>query len=158
MADNSSNASGAMTITNTKLLTTSDYRLEFDGSNYTARRLSDGAEMTVSNTAGVLSFADAAGRDQGFSVEISGTATAGDRCILEPTRRGATDIAVELDQADQLAFAAPFRAEANLQNKGNGSIGQPSVEMVLNNPPVAPATLPDNFIADDLRLDHLAAR
>lgn len=153
MADNSSNASGALSITNTKLLTTSDYRLEFDGSNYTARRLSDGAEMTVSNTGGVLSFADADGRDQGFNVEISGTATAGDRFMLEPTRRGATDIAVELDQADQLAFAAPFRAEANLQNKGNGSIGQPSVEMVLD-----PDSLPQaNFVADDLSLDHLAA-
>src|SRR5690554_6873531 len=148
MADNSSNASGALSITNTKLLTTSDYRLEFDGTDYTARRLSDGAEMTVTNTAGVLSFEDAAGRDQGFTVEISGAAAAGDRFILEPTRRGATDIAVALNQADQLAFAAPFRAEANLQNKGNGAISQPSLDAVDG---------PTGVIGADLQLPNLQA-
>ncbi len=153
MADNISNASGAMNITNTKLLTTSDYQLDFDGANYTARRLSDGAVMTVTNNAGVLSFADNAGRDQGFTLQMTGTPAAGDRFVLEPTRRGATDISVVLDQADQLAFAGPFKAGAELQNKGNGAIGQPSVEMVLD-----PNSLPQaNFVADDLRLDNLKA-
>ncbi len=41
-------------------------------------------------------------------MQMSGTPAAGDRFILEPTRRGAADIAVELDQADQLAFAGAF--------------------------------------------------
>lgn len=159
MANNVGSASGAMNITNTKLLTTSDYQLDFDGTNYSARRLSDGAIMTVGQPASPiphpvqLSFADSAGRDQGFTLEINSLPTAGDRFILEPTRRGATDIAVVLDQPDQLAFAAPFKAGAELQNKGNGTIGQPSVEMVLD-----PATLPQaNFVADDLRLDNLKA-
>lgn len=154
MADNISNASGAMNITNTKLLTTSDYQLDFDGTNYSARRLSDGAVMTVTNNAGVLSFADNAGRDQGFTLQMTGTPpAAGDRFVLEPTRRGATDISVVLDQADQLAFAGPFKAGAELQNKGNGTIGQPSVEMVLN-----PAALPQaNFVSDDLKLANLKA-
>ncbi|WP_022965709.1 flagellar hook-associated protein FlgK [Denitrificimonas caeni] len=153
LADNISNASGAMNITNTKLLTTSDYQLDFDGANYTARRLSDGAVMTVTNNAGVLSFADNAGRDQGFTLQMTVTPAAGDRFVLEPTRRGATDISVVLDQADQLAFAGPFKAGAELQNKGNGAIGQPSVEMVLD-----PNSLPQaNFVADDLRLDNLKA-
>ena len=159
MADNINNASGALSISNTKLLTTSDYQLDFDGTNYSARRLSDGAVMTVGQPAtpiphpAQLSFTDSAGRDQGFTLEINSLPAAGDRFILEPTRRGATDIAVVLDQADQLAFAAPFTAGAELQNKGNGAIGQPSVEMVLD-----PATLPQaNFVADDLRLDNLKA-
>ena len=155
MADNIGNTSGNMSITNTKLLTTSDYRLDFDGTNYSARRLSDGAAINVSvdPISGELSFADSAGRDQGFTMQMSGTPAAGDRFILEPTRRGATDISVVLDQADQLAFAGPFKAGAELQNKGNGTIGQPSVEMVLN-----PGSLPQaNFVADDLSLDHLKA-
>ncbi len=154
LADNISNASGAMNITNTKLLTTSDYQLDFDGTNYSARRLSDGAVMTVTvGGGGELSFADSAGRDQGFTLQMTGTPAAGDRFVLEPTRRGATDISVVLDQADQLAFAGPFKAGAELQNKGNGAIGQPSVEMVLD-----PTTLPQaNFIADDLKLDNLKA-
>lgn len=154
MADNISNASGSMNITNTKLLTTSNYQLDFDGTSYSARRLSDGAVMSVTvGAGGVLSFADSAGRDQGFTLQMSGTPSAGDRFVLEPTRRGAADLSVALDQADQLAFAGPFKADAALQNKGTGSIGQPSVEMVLN-----PDSLPQaNFVADDLSLDHLKA-
>ncbi|MDY0249515.1 MAG: flagellar hook-associated protein FlgK [Pseudomonas sp.] len=154
MADNVSNVSADMMITNTQLLTTSDYQLDFDGTNYSARRLSDGAAMSVTiGAGGELNFADSAGRDQGFTLQMTGTPAAGDRFVLEPTRRGATDISVVLDQPDQLAFAAPFKAGAELQNIGNGTIGQPSVEMVLN-----PANLPQaNFVADDLSLDHLKA-
>ena len=126
---NDSNVSGDMKITDTKLLTTSDYRLDFDGTNYSARRLSDGAEMTVTQGAdGELSFADSSGRDQGFSVKLSGAPIAGDRFVLEPTRRGAAGISAELKQPEQLGFAAPFKGEADLQNKGTGKITQPSLE------------------------------
>lgn len=155
MGDNSANVSGSLDIHNTQLLTTSDYRLEYDQtSGYSARRLSDGAVMTVTADAqGRLSFADPEGRDQGFTVTMSGTPGHGDQFVLQPTRRGANDIASELDQADQLAFAAPLRSEASLQNKGTGTIGQPSVDMVLN-----PNNLPmDNFVADALSKTHLAA-
>ena len=155
MADNISNASGSMNITNTKLLTTSNYRLDFDGTNYTARRLSDGANITVTPdpVTGELSFTDSAGRDQGFTMQMSGTPTAGDRFVLEPTRRGASDIKAVLDQADQLGFAGPFKSDANLQNKGNGVFGQPSIEMALD-----PDSLPQtNFVTDDLSVAHLKA-
>ena len=140
VATNTSNVSGDMRITDTSVLTTSDYRLDFDGSNYSARRLSDGAEMTVTQGAdGALSFTDSAGRDQGFSLTLSGTPAAGDQFVLEPTRRGAAGISAELDQADQLAFAGPFKGEADLQNKGTGKITQPSLEGFTDNstPPLA---------------------
>lgn len=123
-------ADASLTITDTSLLTTSDYRLEFDGAVYTARRLSDGAAMTVTNTAGVLTFTDPlSGLGQGFSVTVSGAPApaAGDRFMLEPTRRGATDIRTVLDQPDQLAFAAPAEAQATLNNRGSGVIGQPNL-------------------------------
>lgn len=158
LADNVSGVTGELRINNTQLLTTSDYRLEFDGSaptGYGARRSSDGAVMTVSLDAnGELRLADSQGRDQGFSVNIvGGTPAPGDVLMLQPTRRGAADIVSVLDQADQLAFAAPLRSEANLQNKGTGSIGQPSVDVVLD-----PASLPmDNFVSDALSKEHLAA-
>ena len=125
---NASSADASLRITDTASLSASDYRLEFDGVNYTARRLSDSAPITVTSHAGppaYLSFADNAGKDQGFTVEISGTAQAGDKFSLQPTRRGATDIKTVLDQADQLAFAAPVRAQSGLQNIGTGVISQP---------------------------------
>lgn len=127
---NSGNAQPLLNITDTSVLTTSDYRLEFDGTNYSARRLSDGKAMTVvQNPPGTLSFQDDAGRDQGFQVVVGTPApAAGDTFQLQPTRIGASTISTVLDQADQLAFAAPVRAEANLQNKGNGVISQPDLQ------------------------------
>ncbi|WP_070886721.1 flagellar hook-associated protein FlgK [Pseudomonas argentinensis] len=127
---NSSNASPILNISNSSLLTTSDYRLEFDGSNYTARRLSDNQSMTVmQNPPGTLSFQDSAGRNQGFQIVVGTPApAAGDSFVLQPTRIGASTMSIVLDQADQLAFAAPIRSEANLQNRGNGVISQPTLQ------------------------------
>ncbi|WP_372875653.1 flagellar hook-associated protein FlgK [Pseudomonas sp.] len=132
-ASNTSNVQPALNITDTSVLTTSDYRLEYDGSNYNARRLSDGATMTVSpNPPGAypatLTFSDAAGRDQGFELALDSAPAAADKFLLQPTRRGATTISAQLDQPDQLAFAAPVRAEAELQNRGNGAISQPDLQ------------------------------
>ena len=129
-SSNTSNAQPLLNISDTSLLTASDYRLEFDGTNYTARRLSDNAMMSVTeNPPGTLSFSDSNGRDQGFTIDVGTPApAAGDIFLLQPTRRGAGDIAAVLDQPDQLAFAAPLRAEANLQNRGNAVIGQPSID------------------------------
>ncbi|WP_375739196.1 flagellar hook-associated protein FlgK [Pseudomonas boanensis] len=134
-SDNTSSADASLSIGDTRLLGTSDYRLEFDGSSYQARRLSDGAVMTVTPDPSnplKLSLRDAAGRDQGFSVTLTGTPSAGDRFMLEPTRMGASSISVELDQAEQLSFAAPLRSESNLQNRGNAVIGAPEIVQVLD--------------------------
>lgn len=129
---NTSNVQPALNITDTSVLTTSDYRLEFDGTNYQARRLSDGELMVVNPNppAGypaTLSFTDQSGRVQGFDLAVDAAPNAGDKYLLQPTRRGATSISTTLDQPDQLAFAAPVRAEAQLQNRGNGVISQPDL-------------------------------
>ena len=140
-----SNAQPLMNITDTSVLTTSDYLMEYDGSSYKARRLSDNQLMTVAeNPVGTLSFTDKNGRDQGFQVVLGNPApTAGDKFSLQPTRRGASDIKATLDQADQLAFAAPVRAQSTLQNSGTGAIGQPNL---LSAPsPIDPAALAAAF-------------
>lgn len=157
-ADNISSVDASVSIRDSQLLTASDYRLEYDGvsvpAGYTARRLSDNAVMTVSaDGAGGLRLSDDNGVDQGITVNLTGTPNAGDRFLLQPTRRGAADISSVLDQPDQLAFAAPLRSQANLQNAGNGVIGQPNVTLVID-----PASLPQqNFVSDPLRLQNLQA-
>ncbi|WP_312714076.1 flagellar hook-associated protein FlgK [Stutzerimonas nitrititolerans] len=127
---NSSSAQPALNITDTSQLTTSDYLMEYDeNTGYKVRRLSDNQPMTVTAAAdGTLSITDKNGRDQGFQI-VPGTPApaAGDKFTLQPTRRGATDISAILDQADQLAFASPVRAESNLQNAGTGAISQPDM-------------------------------
>lgn len=157
-ADNISSVDASVSIRDRRLLTASDYRLEYDGvsvpAGYTARRLSDNAVITVSaDGAGGLRLSDDNGVDQGITVNLTGTPNAGDRFLLQPTRRGAADISSVLDQPDQLAFAAPLRSQANLQNAGNGVIGQPNVTLVID-----PASLPQqNFVSDPLRLQNLQA-
>jgi flagellar hook-associated protein 1 FlgK len=132
-----SNAQPLLNITNTSLLGTSDYQMEYDASAtppYKVRRLSDNQEMVVSDStpSGTLTIKDSSGRDQGFQIALgSPPPTTGDKFILQPTRSGAKNIAAELDQADQLAFAAPLHSQANLQNKGTGAIGQPNITNVL---------------------------
>lgn len=143
-SSNTGNVQPALNITDSSVLTTSDYRLEYDGTNYTARRLSDGEAMTLTPSGPytypqTLAFTDAAGRDQGFELVIDSAPAAGDKFLLQPTRRGATSISTVLDQPDQLAFAAPLRAEANLQNRGNAVIGQPAIDNVQD--PLVPADL-----------------
>ncbi|MGY8819350.1 MAG: flagellar hook-associated protein FlgK [Pseudomonadales bacterium] len=126
---NSSNAQPALNITNTSALTTSDYLMEYDGAAYKVRRLSDNQLMTVAGApSGPLSFTDKDGRDQGFQVALGSTLpAAGDKFNLQPTRRGAADVRVALDQADQLAFAAVASGQSNLQNGGTGAISQPDM-------------------------------
>lgn len=152
--DSAANVGGDLHISNSQLLTASDYRVDFDGNNYSARRLSDGAPISVTLAAnGDMSFADSAGRDQGIRLQLNATPAAGDSFILEPTRRGAADIATVLDQADQLAFAAPLTASSDLQNKGTASVTQPSLDRVLD-----PASLPQtHFVGAELSLPHLQA-
>ena len=142
---NSGNAQPALNITATSVLTTSDYLMEYDGTNYKVRRLSDNQPMTVTTAAdGTLTITDRSGRDQGFQI-VPGTPApaAGDKFTLQPTRRGATDISAVLDQADQLAFASPVRAGSDLQNAGTGAISQP--DMVAAPSPIDLAELNTAF-------------
>ncbi len=124
-----SNAQPVLNITNTSQLSTSDYLMEYDRSSYKIRRLSDNQLMTATeNPAGTLSITDMNGRDQGFQIVLGNPPPApGDKFSLQPTRRGASDIKATLDQADQLAFAAPVRSGAELKNAGTGIVGQPDL-------------------------------
>ncbi|WP_217477067.1 flagellar hook-associated protein FlgK [Stutzerimonas stutzeri] len=128
-AGNSSTAQPLLNVTNTSALTTSDYLMEYDGAGYKIRRLSDSQLMNVSGAPnGPLTITDQDGRDQGFQIALgSPLPAAGDKFTLQPTRRGAADVSVTLDQADQLAFAAVASARYNLQNAGTGAIGQPDM-------------------------------
>ncbi|MBM7059579.1 flagellar hook-associated protein FlgK [Pseudomonas sp. UL073] len=137
LGNSSAVSSANLNITDTSKLNTSDYRLDFDGTTFTARRLNDNAPLTI-NVSGAgpytLSFAyadtsttPATMIDQGFELTLDALPSAGDSFTLQPTRRGSADISTTLTHADQLAFAGTARAEATLNNRGTGSIGQPAL-------------------------------
>jgi flagellar hook-associated protein 1 FlgK len=104
-------------------LTTSDYRLVFDGANYTLTRLSDNQTWTGATAAAVATAAN-----QGFDLALSGAVNAGDSFKIEPTRSGASSIAVAISDARNIAAAAPMRTAAALANTGTGKVSAGSVD------------------------------
>jgi len=115
-SNNGSAATVTATITDPNLLSDSDYRLSFDGTNFTLTRLSDGrGEGPI--TAFPFTSAD------GFSIDLaSGPAAAGDSFLIRPTRSMARSLEVAIDDTAKIAAAAPLRVEADLANIGSGEI------------------------------------
>lgn len=83
-------------------LTTSDYRVSFDGTNYTAVRLAD--NTTVYNGTGTSFSAD------GLDFNFSTGAAAGDSYLVQPMRQVANSISMATDDPRKIAAA----------NSGNG--------------------------------------
>jgi flagellar hook-associated protein 1 FlgK len=113
-------------------LTTSDYRLNYDGASYTLTRLSDNQTWTGATVAAV---GTAAG--QGFDLAMAGAPNAGDSFLIQPTRSGATSIAVAVTDPRDIAAAAPMRTSAAIGNTGTGSVSSGTV----NAPPPPNANL-----------------
>jgi flagellar hook-associated protein 1 FlgK len=112
-------------------LTTSDYQLKFDGTNYTMVRLSDNAVTNL----GTVPPAPSVVVD-GFTVNVtSGAMAAGDSITIRPTANGARDIAVLTNDPTKIAAAAPMRAMAALSNTGTATISNGTVNPP---PPVTP--------------------
>lgn len=126
-----------VSITDTTRLTTSDYEVEFtSATEYQVRRLSDGQIMTWDDdndplTAPVSSFTIGATDGptiDGFALSIAqGTFAAGDRFQVMPTRNAGRDIRADMKNPEELAFAAPLKAETSPGNIGTGVITQPSM-------------------------------
>ncbi len=113
---NASTASVTATITDPNRLSNSDYRLSFDGTNYTLTRLSDGqGEGPI--TAFPYTSAD------GFTIDIaSGSPAAGDSFLIRPTRSAARSLEVLITDTAKIAAASPVRVEADLANIGSGQV------------------------------------
>jgi len=126
--NNTSGATLAATLSNVSALTTSDYRLQYDGTNYTLLRLSDNA-MVYNDTTFPATAID------GFTLSVaSGAVATGDSFLIQPTRSGAANIGVAISDPSKVAAAAPIRTSAALANTGSGVIGAGSVTSTANLP------------------------
>ncbi len=124
-AFNSGNALVSAAISDVGALTTSNYQLRFDGTNYTMLRLSDNAATNLGAT--LPQTVD------GFTVSLtSGTPVAGDSFLIHPTANGARDISVATNDPGKIAAAAPMRTAAAMANTGSGQI---SAGEVVGPPP-----------------------
>jgi flagellar hook-associated protein 1 FlgK len=116
-------------IEDTTQLTTSDYEVEFtSATNYTVRRVSDGTNFGPFD----ITVVPAAEFD-GVSVNVaSGTFAAGDRFRIMPTRNAGEYIRADMKRPEELAFAAPLKAQTSPANIGTGVISQPTLTTEIN--------------------------
>lgn len=126
-ANNSVGATITTSITSATALTSSDYRIQYDGTNYNITRLSD-------NT--IQSFASLPQTVDGLS--INGSFASGDSFLIQPTRNSATGLSVAISDISKIAAADNTGGTANnvnallladLQNQGtlnNSSISYES--------------------------------
>lgn len=120
---NTGSATVMATISNISALTTSDYQLRFDGTNYSTLRLSDN---TVTNLGATMPQTV-----DGVTVAVTGTMVAGDTFLIRPTANAARDISVLTNNPAKIATAAPMRATAALANTGSASISSGTVNTPL---------------------------
>ncbi len=107
-----------VSITDTRLLTGSDYRIDYDGANYTITRMSDNFVFAPSSADGSFNNIDGLS----ISVPTDGATVAGDKAIIRPTANGASAFEMLLTQPKQIAAAAPLVASAVNTNTGTGAI------------------------------------
>jgi flagellar hook-associated protein 1 len=115
-----STAQLSMSYTDVNKLTTNDYVLSFDGTNYNMTRTTDGVSV-YSGTA-LPSNVD------GISISLtSGSIAAGDRFLIQPTRYAAANVSVAIQDTRLIAAGAPITTSAASSNAGTASISQGSV-------------------------------
>jgi flagellar hook-associated protein 1 FlgK len=148
-------------IEDTTALTTSDYEVEFtSATEYVVRRVSDGqivparydddGDPDTPLVAAPSPYDITSGTPlvfEGFSMNVAaGTFAAGDRFRVMPTRTAGSDIRADLKNAEELAFAAPLKAETSPGNIGTGVITQPSLTTTIDiYDPVAQAALENSL-------------
>lgn len=94
-------------ISDANALTTSDYHLSYDGSNYTLTRLSD---KTTTTFAGFPQTVD------GVDLNLAGPIVAGDAFLIRPTNAGASEIEVAITDTAKIAAAAVTGAPGDNRN------------------------------------------
>lgn len=124
-------------ITDTSQLSTSDYEVVFtSATEFSVRRVADNQ---VSGPFDINS--NPPPEMDGFSINLAGGGNlgAGDRFLLTPTRSGAGAMEAVMKQPEELAFAAPAKVDASLDNRGTGKLTQPT--LVSGPSPINPADM-----------------
>jgi flagellar hook-associated protein 1 FlgK len=101
-------------------LTASDYRLRFVGGNYQLTRLADNQVQTFPTLPQTV---------DGMTINAGAwSPNANDSILIQPTRNGASNIAVAFSDARLVAAAAPIRSSSALTNTGTGAISAGTVD------------------------------
>jgi flagellar hook-associated protein 1 len=128
-SDNTGNASVAGTVSDLSALTTSDYTLSYDGSNWSMTDTASGAvaPLTATTAGGTTTLTGA-----GLSLTVTGTAAAGDRFLVEPTANAVSGLSLLTTDPSKIAAAGPLVSSAATGNTGTGSIVSATVPDTAN--------------------------
>lgn len=116
-SSNTGTASVSATIADVSSLTTSDYQLSFNGTNYSMTRMSDNVVTNLGNPALPATFTV-----DGFTATLTAGAKAGDSFLIRPTANGARDIALATNDPAKIAAALPLRAAGAISATNTSSI------------------------------------
>lgn len=129
-SDNTGTAIISSQIVDARALTSSDYRLQYDGTNYKITRLTDKSVQSFTSlpqTLDGLSFSQA-----------SGTVNAGDDFVIRPTLNAATTIKLAITDASKLAVGGPaLSASSNVANIGGATLSTPVAASSYSASPMA---------------------
>ena len=117
---NVGSASIDVTIEDTNLLSTSDYKLVFtDATHYSLTRLNDNSVVKTGEITSYPATIDA----DGFNATIStGSFSQGDSFIIKPTVNAMQNMNVKLSDPTKLALGFPVYASSGVTNTGDGKI------------------------------------
>ena len=121
---NSGNLVGAVEINDSSQLTGNDYEVSFDGANYSVTNLSTGSSQTFGGMPITIDGIT-------FSAQ-SGTANAGDKFLLQPTRQAGAELTVELTSPEQIAASSVVEVSASEDNVSTGQVKLVSVDDPTN--------------------------
>ncbi|MFZ4873954.1 flagellar hook-associated protein FlgK [Janthinobacterium sp. Mn2066] len=110
-------------------LTSSDYSLKYDGSNYVVTRQSDGTRTIINPYPQTKPQTI-----DGVDFSISGTAAAGDNYVIKPTANGAAGLSVLTTDVNKLAAGSPIVTGVPVANTGNAKFTSSSVDSAYLNP------------------------
>jgi flagellar hook-associated protein 1 FlgK len=128
------------TVSDPTQLTTSDYRVDFDGTDFNVTRLSDNQKTKIAPYP-----QSKAQTIDGVDFTISGAAAAGDNFLVRPTSGGAAGFKLAISHESQIAAAAPIATSKPLTNTGTGVISEGTVDAnYLSNVLSGPLTLTFN--------------
>jgi flagellar hook-associated protein 1 FlgK len=121
---NTGNASVTAAVSNLGALTTSNYYLQYNGTNWNLIDTASGAAtaLTASTAGGVTTLTGA-----GLTLTVTGTAQAGDQFLVEPTGNAVSGLSLLTTDPAKIAAAGPLVTAAASTNTGSASIASATV-------------------------------
>jgi flagellar hook-associated protein 1 FlgK len=117
--NNTGAAQVTATIGNTATLTTSDYTLRYDGTNYNLVRASD--NQTVASAPGAAATYPMTLSADGLDIQVSAPMAANDAFQIQPTRNVAASLDMAITDPAKIAAAGPMLTTATAANTGTGT-------------------------------------